>query len=170
MRVELTAAEMRGDENAPEPQRGRGNRFRVAIRQCRGTADAKVLSPELPLRDRTGQPAVNEQPLQRSQGSAPSRGIERVEHTESATPAAHRVDCLRAVITTTSHGVVDFSVRNGADGVLIAIAAAPVMAARMSTATGTLGRSLSVREVRARSIRVTASAPGTPSRDGGKRR
>lgn len=170
MRVEPTAAEARGVESAPEPQRGRGKRFRAAIRQCRGSAAGTVPSTDPPLRDRTGQPALNDQPLQRSQGSAPARGIERVERTESATVAAPRVDCLRAVITTISHGVVDLNVRSGPDGILISLAAAPVMAARMSTATGTLGRSLSVREVRARSIRVTSSAPGNPSRDGGTRR
>lgn len=170
MRVEPTAAEIRRDENAPEPQRGRGRRFRAAIRQCRGSVAEMVHSPGLALCDRTGQPAVNEHPLQRSQGSAPARGIERVERAENANPAAPRVDCLRAAITTTSHGVVDLNVRSGSDGILISLAAAPVMAARMSTATGTLGRSLSVREVRARSIRVTSSAPGNPSRDGGTRR
>lgn len=170
MRVDPTAAEMRGDESAPEPQRGRGKRFRSAIRQSRGSAGETSSSPEPPLHPRTGQAAVNDLPLHRSQGSAPARGIERVELTESANPAAPRVDCLRASIATNSHGVVDLNVRNGADGVLISLAAAPVMAARMSTSTGTLGRSLSVREVRARSIRVKSSAPGNPSRDGGARR
>lgn len=170
MRVEPTAAEMRGDECAPEPRLGRGKRFRSVIRRCRGSAGEAALSPEPPLRARTGQATVNEQPLQQGQGSAPARGIERVERTESANPAAPRVDSLRASIATTSHGVVDLNVRNGADGVLISLAAAPIIAARMSTSTGTLGRSLSVREVRARSIRVKSSAPGNPSREGGARR
>ncbi len=170
MRVEPTASELRGDECAPEPRRGRGRRFRAAIRRYRGNAGPTNCSPEPPLRATTSQPAVNEQPPQRSQGSTPARGIERVERTESANLAVPRVDGIRTSIATTLHGVVDLNVRNGADGVLISLAAAPVMAARMSTSTGTLGRSLSVRDVRARSIRVKSSAPGNPSRDGGARR
>jgi hypothetical protein len=170
MRVEPTAAEIRGDDNETEPPRGRGKRFRKALRQSRRTADATVVSPMLFVHAGTGHRAAMVQHQQGGQGSAPPRGAERVDRAESASLAAPRVDGLRAIIATPVHGAVDLSVRHVADGALIALAAAPTLAARLSATSGTLGRRLSVRDVRARSIRVTSSTTGTSSRGGGAKR
>lgn len=170
MRVEPTAAEIRGDDNGAEPPRGRGKHFRMALRRSRAIVDATVASPVPPVHERTGHRASPEQQLHGTPGSAPSRGAERVDRVEHASPATPRVDGLRAIIATPAHGAVDLNVRHGADGALIAIAAAPALAARMSATSGTLGRRLSIREVRARSIRVTSSTTGTSSSGGGARR
>ena len=170
MRVEPTATEVRGDDKGTEPPRGRGKRFRMALRRFRATVDATVASPVHLVREGTDHRSAKEQQPQGTPGSVPSRGAERVDRVDSASQAAPRVNGLRAIIATPAHGAVDLNVRHGADGALIALAAAPALAARLSATSGSLGRRLSVREVRARSIRVTSSTTGTSSSGGGARR
>lgn len=170
MRVEPAAAEIRGDDRGTEQPRGRGRRFRTALRRSREPVDSVVASPAHLVREGTSHRAAPEQHPQGAAGSAPPRGAERVDRVDSASQAAPRVNGLRATIATPEHGAVDLNVRHGADGALIALAAAPALAARLSATSGTLGRRLSIRDVRARSIRVTSSTTGTSSRGGSSRR
>ena len=168
MRTDPVRTESPVDDTPVEQSPERGSRFRVVLRKSRRV-------PRNP--GRPSEPPPPPAPPfavvpQRAEAAsiAPPRGLERVARVDGAVQAAPSVNGLRATVGVPSHGAVDLTVRAGGDGVLISMAAAPILAERLALATGTLSRRLTHLALRARSIRVTsASSEPAPGTGGAKR-
>jgi hypothetical protein len=170
MRVEPTAAEVSGDDR-PDSVRGtRRKRFSATVRSARRADSAPertaVCRPDELVAPRLADCPGPDAP---TRGASP-RGFERVSRVEDVGQVNPRIVGLRASVAAPGQSLVDVSVRTGTDGVLVSLAASSVVAERLSATTGTLGRRLSVRNVRARSIRVISTMPESSSGRGGSRR
>lgn len=157
MRVESTPAELRGDTGEIERSGHRGKRFRTVLSRRRRSARHRetVVEPRGFTHER---PTTTGMPFATTlSGGVPPSGLARVESTESMQPSIQGPARIQAKIAIPGRGSVDLTVRNGSEGVLVSMTAAPVLAERLSRSTGTLGRRLSVRHVRTRQLRVRST-------------
>lgn len=169
MRVDPVGTGSPAGEAPAEQSRIRGSRFRVVLRKSRRVA-RNPWRPSEPPPPLALPFAVVPHRADATTGFAPPRGLERVARADGALLAAPNVNGLRATLGVTAHGAVDLTVRAGGDGVLISMAAAPILAERLAAASGTLGRKLSHLALRARSIRVTSAAGESEPGSGGAER
>ncbi|MBK6427147.1 MAG: hypothetical protein IPF82_13380 [Blastocatellia bacterium] len=169
MRVDSIRTESPVDNTPVEQSPVRGSRFRVVLRKSRRVARYPG-GPSEPPPPPAPPFGFLPQRADAAASIAPPRGLERVARADGALQAVPNANGLRATLGVTTHGAVDLTVRAGGDGVLISMAAAPILAERLAAASGTLGRRLSHLSLRARSIRVTSVASEPAPESGGAKR
>lgn len=156
MRVETVPAQTKAEEQSPGRARSNRSKFRQTLEDLRSLQSCAEIAqaPSAPLSGGAGPVPVEF--ADSSKGAAQARGIDRVKAAEASSAVPPLVTGVRTTFVTEDRHLVDVQVRAAGEQVIVAMAAAPHHAERLATHAGTLGRKLSGRGVRARSLRVTS--------------
>ncbi|MCC6744263.1 MAG: hypothetical protein IT175_10420 [Acidobacteria bacterium] len=156
MRVETVPAQTKAEEQSPDRARSNRSKFRQTLEDLRPQGSSAEIFPAQPALRPGGTGTVPVEFADSSKGAAHALGIDRVKAAEASSAVPPLVTGVSTTFVTEDRHIVDVQVRAAGDQVIVAMAAAPHHAERLATHAGTLGRKLSGRGVRARSLRVTS--------------